>query len=92
MESSRIPALRLPAADLVLYLPSPDQRDEAAYRTLFIDGPAALLAALPRAPSRLVFVSSTAVYGDLGGGWADEDTPALPEKPVKPRWGPTRGL
>lgn len=69
----------LPAADLVLYLPTPDLRSEAAYRALFVDGPAVLLAALPRPPARLVFVSSTAVYGDLGGGWADEDTPAVPE-------------
>lgn len=65
--------------DLVLYLPTPGERHEAAYRAVFVDGPAALLANLPRPPSRIVFVSSTAVYGDLGGGWADEDTPAVPE-------------
>jgi nucleoside-diphosphate-sugar epimerase len=65
--------------DLVLYLPTPAGRDEAAYRAVFVDGPAALLANLPRPPSRIVFVSSTAVYGDLGGGWADEDTPVVPE-------------
>jgi nucleoside-diphosphate-sugar epimerase len=65
--------------DLVLYLPTPAGRDEAAYRAVFVDGPAALLAKLPRPPTRIVFVSSTAVYGDLGGGWADEDTPAVPE-------------
>jgi nucleoside-diphosphate-sugar epimerase len=65
--------------DLVLYLPTPGGRDEAAYRAVFIDGPAALLANLPRPPSRIVFVSSTAVYGDLGGAWAHEDTPAVPE-------------
>jgi len=69
----------LPAVDLVLYLPTPDLRTEQAYRALFVDGPAALLAALPRRPARLVFVSSTAVYGDLAGAWADEDTPAVPE-------------
>jgi nucleoside-diphosphate-sugar epimerase len=69
----------LPAADLVLYLPTPGARTEAAYRAVFIDGPAALLAALPRPPARLVFVSSTAVYGDFDGGWADEDSPAQPE-------------
>jgi nucleoside-diphosphate-sugar epimerase len=69
----------LSAADLVLYLPTPAARTEAAYRAVFIDGPAALLAALPAPPSRLVFVSSTAVYGDFGGAWADEDSPTQPE-------------
>lgn len=69
----------LPAVDLVLYSPAPDARSEAAYRALFVDGPAALLAALPRLPERLVFVSSTAVYGDFKGAWIDEDDPAEPE-------------
>lgn len=65
--------------DLVLYLPTPGERHEAAYRAVFIDGPAALLASLPRPPQRLLFVSSTAVYGELDGAWADEDTPAVPQ-------------
>jgi nucleoside-diphosphate-sugar epimerase len=65
--------------DLVLYLPAPSSRDEATYRALFVDGPAALLAALPRPPRRLVFVSSTAVHGDAGGDWVDERTPAQPD-------------
>lgn len=65
--------------DLVLYLPAPGTRDEATYRALFVDGPAALLAALPRPPRRLVFVSSTAVYGDAAGDWVDERTPPRPE-------------
>lgn len=69
----------LAAVDLVLYLPTPGARNEAAYRAVFVDGPAALLAALPRPPSRLVFVSSTAVHGDHGGDWVDEDTPPAPE-------------
>ena len=31
------------------------------------------------APEKLVCMSTTAVYGDLKGGWATEETPALPE-------------
>lgn len=30
------------------------------------------------APEKLVCMSTTAVYGDLGGGWATEETPAAP--------------
>jgi len=30
-------------------------------------------------PEKLVYMSTTAVYGDLKGGWATEETPAVPE-------------
>ncbi len=30
-------------------------------------------------PEKLVYMSTTAVYGDLKGGWATEETPAAPE-------------
>jgi nucleoside-diphosphate-sugar epimerase len=36
-----------------------------------------LLAALAP-PSRLIYLSATSVYGDHGGAWVDEDTPAQP--------------
>jgi nucleoside-diphosphate-sugar epimerase len=38
----------------------------------------ALLAALRRRPDRLVYVSTTGVYGDRGGARVDETTPAAP--------------
>lgn len=66
------------AADALVYLPAPARRDEASYRTLFVDGPARLLDALAAPPRRVVFVSSTAVHGEDGGGWVDEDTPPQP--------------
>lgn len=64
----------------VVFLPAPGQRDEAAYRGLFIDGLAHLLDALQRrtALRRLIFVSSSAVYGEHGGAWVDEDTSCTP--------------
>lgn len=64
--------------DLLLYLPAPAQRSEALYQALFVDGPSALLAALPRPPQRVVLVTSTAVYGEFDGAWADEDSPTEP--------------
>lgn len=46
---------------------------------MFERGPRNLLDALDRAAlRRFVFVSSSAVYGDHGGAWVDEDTPACP--------------
>jgi electron-transferring-flavoprotein dehydrogenase len=60
----------------IVFCAAPDQRDEAAYRALYHDGLRRLLDAC-EAP-RVVFVSSTAVYGQDAGGWVDEGTPAMP--------------
>lgn len=64
----------------VVFLPAPGQRDEAAYRGLFLDGLRHLLGALDGASRlhRLLFVSSSAVYGEHGGAWVDEDSPCRP--------------
>ncbi len=64
----------------VVFLPAPGQRDEAAYQGLFIDGLAHLVDALQRRVriNRLLFVSSSAVYGEHGGAWVDEDSPCRP--------------
>ncbi|HEY4294477.1 NAD-dependent epimerase/dehydratase family protein [Luteibacter sp.] len=68
----------LPRADAVVFAPAPDARDEAAYRAVFVDGLRHLLEALPSTPERTLFVSSSAVYGEHGGDWVDEATPADP--------------
>lgn len=65
-----------PRADAVVFCAAPDRRDEAAYRTLFVDGLRRLLDAC--AALRVLLVSSTAVYGGRAGEWVDEDTPAQP--------------
>lgn len=63
----------------VLYCPTPGARDERAYRRVFVDGLDNLLQcpALDQL-ARLVFVSSSAVYGEHHGAWIDEQTPAQP--------------
>lgn len=63
----------------VAYLPTPDARTGAAYRAIFVDGLRYLLDAVDTALlRRIVFVSSSAVYGDHGGAWVDEATPPEP--------------
>lgn len=63
----------------IVYLPTPDARDEALYRAVFVDGLQHLLDALDtQALQRLLFVSSSAVYGEHGDAWVDEDTPPAP--------------
>jgi nucleoside-diphosphate-sugar epimerase len=63
----------------LVYLPTPDRRDEAAYRATFVDGLQQVMQALDgRSLKRVLFVSSSAVYGDHHGDWVDESTPVAP--------------
>ncbi|WP_407709025.1 NAD-dependent epimerase/dehydratase family protein [Arthrobacter nitrophenolicus] len=58
-----------------------DAPTEDAYRAAYLGGVTNVLDALERdgvRPARVLFVSSTAVYGDAGGGWVDEDTVPAP--------------
>lgn len=67
------------AFDVLVWCPTPSTRDERGYRAVFVEAPLRLIDGLPRPPRRVVFVSSTAVWGDAGGAWVDEDTPAHPD-------------
>jgi len=64
------------AWDAVVMTATPDARTPQAYRAAYVDSLQGLLARV-RA-RRLVFVSSTAVYGQADGAWVDEDSPAEP--------------
>jgi nucleoside-diphosphate-sugar epimerase len=62
------------AADLVLHLAPPGESGESDQRS------ANLIAALSaRAPERLVYISTSGVYGDCGGAWVDEARPLAPQ-------------
>lgn len=73
---------RVPAdTDIVVICVAAGERTEAAYRSAYVDGISNVLDALERdgvQPQRILFVSSTAVYGDADGGWLDEDSPTAP--------------
>ncbi len=61
------------AAQLVLHLAPPADSGERDQRS------ANLIAALaPRPPERLVYISTSGVYGDCGGAWVDEERPLAP--------------
>ncbi|WP_163578017.1 SDR family oxidoreductase [Halomonas faecis] len=69
----------LPDADYVVYVLSADRFEEAAYRAAYPDGLKAVLRTYEnreRAPQRLLFVSSTSVYGQKEGERVDEESPA----------------
>ena len=73
----------LPARlDTVFYMAAPGGRDEALYRATYVEGLRNLLEALAaqkQSPARILFVSSTSVYGERNGEWVDESTPEHPE-------------
>jgi len=58
-----------------------DSPTEEAYRAAYVDGLAHVLDAVAASGApvrRVLFVSSTAVYGDADGGWVDETTTLNP--------------
>jgi nucleoside-diphosphate-sugar epimerase len=64
----------------VLYAAAPNARTEADYRAVYRNGLEHLLQAVASpALQRVLFVSSTAVYGDHGAQWIDEETPTAPK-------------
>lgn len=64
--------------DAVVFLPTPDERSEQAYRQTYVNGLQHLAEVLgPQSPRWLV-VSSTAVYGQQRGEWVDEDSATEP--------------
>lgn len=62
----------------LLYCPTPESRELAAYRASFIQGLQNVVGALRGQLRRTVFVSSSAVYGEHDGDWVDETTPPAP--------------
>ena len=73
---------RLPGAlDFVFYLASPGGAEDALYRSAYVDGQRNLYQALAsqgQRPRRVLFASSTAVYGQHDGEWVDESSPTEP--------------
>lgn len=70
-----------PDLDSVVYTAAADGRSDAAYRRAYVEGVDHLLSALEARsspPQRVVFASSTGVYGQTDGGWVDEESPTEP--------------
>ena len=70
-----------PRLGFVVYAVGAKSRDEAAYRAAYIDGLGNLLRVLGeegQSPARVVFTSSTSVYGQKRGEWVDEESPTHP--------------
>ena len=81
-----------PCLDAVVYAVAADERSDGAYRAAYPEGLGHVLGALgtkspdtkspgTKSPgTRVLFVSSTGVYGESEGAWVDEDTEPRPAK------------
>ncbi|MAJ59983.1 MAG: hypothetical protein CBC48_08385 [bacterium TMED88] len=68
--------------DFVVFAAGAKSRAESAYRSLYLDGMGNILRVLKdegQRPARVIFTSSTSVYGQRRGEWVDEDSPTHPQ-------------
>lgn len=70
----------LPAdPDIIIYCLTPSRYDESGYRTAYVTALDNLIRTLePRSLTRLLFVSSSSVYGQNDDSWVDESSPTRP--------------
>ncbi|SDX73989.1 Nucleoside-diphosphate-sugar epimerase [Pseudomonas syringae] len=67
--------------DYVVYCATPSQRDETGYRMAYVEGLRNVLGWLEQCgqrPKRVIFVSSSGVYGQQNGEWVDENSTTEP--------------
>ncbi|MCU4801067.1 SDR family oxidoreductase [Halobacteria archaeon HArc-gm2] len=72
---------KVPDADALVFAASSGGRGAEAAREIYVEGLRTVVdhfGARDDAPDRLVYTSSTGVYGDHDGGWVDEETPLDP--------------
>jgi nucleoside-diphosphate-sugar epimerase len=71
--------------DRIVFCVGPDRRDVSTYEQCFLRGIEHLLRWIDKsgnASARIVFVSSTSVYGQRNGEWVDESSETHPELPT----------
>ncbi|HET6882418.1 MAG TPA: SDR family oxidoreductase [Pirellulales bacterium] len=68
----------LPEVDTVLYAVAHDARSGKTHAETHVVGLGNVLASLTSGFRRLIYISSTGVYGNCQGEWVDEDTPCQP--------------
>ncbi|ALE92369.1 epimerase [Arthrobacter alpinus] len=82
--SVEVPTLPTDTAIVVVAM-SPDERSVDSYRAAYVNSVLRVAAAISKdcaAPPRVLYVSSTAVYGIDDGSWVDETSPTEPTSPT----------
>jgi nucleoside-diphosphate-sugar epimerase len=71
----------LPSADTVLLSIGFDRSSGALIHDVYVKGVRNLLAGLPQDTGRVIYISSTGVYGQTDGSWVDEQSECQPTRP-----------
>lgn len=71
----------LPAADTVLFAVGYDRASGRSQQSVYVDGLTNVLQALANRFGRLIYISSSSVYGQSDGDWVDELSACLPTQP-----------
>ncbi|MFC7006452.1 SDR family oxidoreductase [Halalkalicoccus salilacus] len=72
---------RVPDSDALVFAASSGGRGAEEAREVYVEGLRTVIedySARERSPDRLIYTSSTGVYGDHDGGWVDEETQIEP--------------
>jgi nucleoside-diphosphate-sugar epimerase len=70
----------LPDAETVMFSVGFDRSAGQSIEEVYARGLRNVLAALSYGTGRLIYISTTGVYGNAGGEWIDEDTPPDPQR------------
>jgi len=69
-----------PDVDTMLYAVGYNRSSESPMREVYVQGLTNVLEAVGCGVRRVLYVSSTGVYGDSGGDWVTEETPCRPTR------------
>jgi nucleoside-diphosphate-sugar epimerase len=72
--------VNLPVAESVLYSIGYDREAGASMHEVYVAGLKSVLDALPDETGKLLYISTTGVYGQSRGEWVDEDSPCEPRR------------
>ena len=70
----------LPEIDTIVFAVGMDRSQYTDIYDVYVEGLRRFIESYPHPIKHLIYVSSTGVYGDFGGDWADENSPTLPAR------------
>lgn len=71
----------LPAAETIVFAVGYDRTSGYSQQAVYVDGLKNVLDRMAATTRRLIYISSTSVYGQSGGEWVDETSECHPQQP-----------